>query len=132
MYRIEKVPSGFILTFGGIMSKGEVERWVAESKVALQGKIGGFGVLIDMRNLKPLALDAQEVLKQGQKLYKDAGMQRSAVVLNDPLQTLQFQRIAKTTGIYEWERYIDASKDPDFKQTAIDWLTKGIDPDKQD
>lgn len=57
-------------------------------------------------------------------------MQRSAVVLSNAILTLQFKRIAKETGIYEWERYIDASKNPNWEEIATDWLEKAIDPDK--
>jgi hypothetical protein len=43
---------------------------------------------------------------------------------------MQFRRIGKETGIYEWERYIDASSVADWEKIGIDWLSKGIDPDK--
>ncbi|MGB9500437.1 MAG: hypothetical protein ACKVE4_12015 [Dissulfuribacterales bacterium] len=43
---------------------------------------------------------------------------------------MQFQCIGKETGIYEWERYIDVSSSPDWERIAVDWISKGIDPDK--
>ncbi len=43
---------------------------------------------------------------------------------------MQFKRIAKETGIYEWERYINASATPNWEQAGADWLTKAADPDK--
>ena len=33
------------------------------------------------------------------------------------------------TGIYEWERYIDASKTPKWEEIGIEWLVNNIDPD---
>ena len=66
-----------------------------------------------------------------QKLFKAKGMQRSVVILSSAAIVMQFKRMAKETGIYEWERYIDASKHPDYEKPAVDWLTKGIDPDKE-
>jgi hypothetical protein len=130
MYRIDRVPYGFKLTFGGFMTKEEMGKWVSDSKNALTGKSGSFGVFVDMRTLKPLPQDAQPVMQEGQKLYKQAGLQRSVVVLNDAITTMQFKRIAKETGIYNWERYVDASVTKDFEKVAIDWVTNGIDPDK--
>jgi hypothetical protein len=63
----------------------------------------------------------------GQKLYKEAGMQRSAVVLNSATLTMQFIRLAKASGIYEWERYFDASSDQHWKENAMNWIKTGID-----
>ena len=57
MYKIESVPLGYKLTFEGFIQKDEMERWVADSKKALVGKSGKFGVFVDMRNLKPLLPD---------------------------------------------------------------------------
>ena len=46
-------------------------------------------------------------MQEGQKLFKNAGMERSVVILSTAMVTMQFKRIAKETGIYEWERYIE-------------------------
>jgi hypothetical protein len=43
---------------------------------------------------------------------------------------MQFKRIAKETGIYQWERYIDSNANPTWEQAGVDWLVKGTDPDK--
>jgi hypothetical protein len=83
-----------------------------------------------MRNLKPLPPDAQASMEEGQKLYKQKGMERSVVILNSASLTMQFKRIAKETGIYEWERYVDASKTADWEKVGLDWVKKGVDPDK--
>lgn len=52
------------------------------------------------------------------------------MILSDAITTMQFKRIAKETGIYEWERYINASATPNWEQAGADWLTKAADPDK--
>jgi len=90
---------------------------------------GEFGVFIDMRTLKPILPDTQEFMQQGQKMYKLKGMKRSVVILHSSITTMQFQRIAKETGIYEWERYIDASKTANWEKIGIDWIKSGVDPD---
>ncbi|OEU57610.1 MAG: hypothetical protein BA871_10695 [Desulfuromonadales bacterium C00003096] len=69
-------------------------------------------------------------MQDGQKLYKEKGMVRSVVILDNVITKMQFRRIGKETGIYEWERYIDASSVADWEKIGIDWLSKGIDPDK--
>jgi len=67
---------------------------------------------------------------KGLQLYKGKGMQRSAVILNSTVTTMQFKRLAKESGIYQWERYIDASKTANWTDVAVAWVKDGIDPDK--
>jgi hypothetical protein len=129
MYKIEKTDYGYKLTFGDAISKDEMAKWVEESKTALMSAPAQFGIFVDMRTLQPLSPEVQEVMTQGQKLYKEKGMQRSVVILNDPTVTMQFMRLGKQSGIYQWERYIDASTHSDFEAKGIAWLKDGTDPD---
>ena len=80
--------------------------------------------------MKPLDNDTQNEMVSGQKLYKQKGMERSAVILASAIITSQFKRLAHDSGIYAWERYIDASSHPDWEKIAENWISKGIDPDK--
>ena len=130
MYKIEKNNVGFHLTFGGTMTKDELYHWYAESEAALSAQQGAFGVVVDMRTLSPLPADAQDVMVRGQAMYRSRGMQRSCVILEDAITTIQFMRLAKKSGIYAYERYLDASAYPDWRLRAIDWVEHGIDPTK--
>ena len=130
MYKIEKTPYGFKLTFGGFIQLAEMQNWLEESKKALASAQGKFGIFVDMRTLKPLAPEALKPMKEGQQLYKAKGMERSVVILNDAVTKMQFFRVAKETGIYQWERYIDASATPNWEQVGVDWLVNAKDPDK--
>jgi hypothetical protein len=131
MYGIEKKSFGFKLVFAESIEVDEMKRWVGESKKALAGHIGKFGVLVDMRSLRPLKPEVQAVMVEGQKEFKVKGMERSAVALANSLIALQFKRLAQESGIYAWERYIDCSKDPGWEKTAEEWITKAKDPDKK-
>jgi hypothetical protein len=86
--------------------------------VALAGITGKFGVLVDMRMLKPLKPEAQGVMVEGQRAYKQHEMQRSAVAVANAIIALQFKRLAEESGIYQWERYIDASATAEWKKIA--------------
>ncbi len=130
MYKMEKTPFGFQNTFTGTLAVEDMKKWLEESKLKLTNSSGNFQVLIDMRGLTPLLPNAQAVLEEGQKIFKLRGMERSCVILDGPIITLQFKRIAKKTGIDAFERYIDASNDSDWKKKSILWLTKGIEPEK--
>ena len=129
MYRIEKHNLGFKLTFGGAMSKDEMETWYKEAEKSLMGAKGPFGVIVDMRTLEPLPPDAQATMVKGQGLFRSKGLQRSAVILNNPLVTVQFMRLAKGSGIYAYERYLDASSDAQWQKHADEWVKSGVDPD---
>ncbi|MFA6583420.1 MAG: hypothetical protein WCS77_03900 [Elusimicrobiaceae bacterium] len=131
MYKIDKTSYGFKLTFGGQIEADEMLKWVVDARQKLNGVSGKFGVLVDMRELKPLPLAAQAPMKEGQQAFKTKGMERSVVILKDPTTTLQFKRLAKETGIYAWERYINAGEHLDWEKIAISWITAGTDPDKR-
>ena len=131
MYKIEKRPSGYILTFSGDINVDEMQRWVNDSVKTLTIETSdSFGVIVDMKDLKPLSIEASNIMKQGQKLYKDKGMKRSAVIVNSPKVQEQFKNIAIQSGIYVSERYIDASTASNASQIAIDWVKDGVDPDE--
>jgi len=131
MHRIEKKEFGFQLTFGGDrIEVAEMNQWRQEAQGALAGAGKAFGVLIDMRTLKPGAIqpDAQKVMVEGQGLFKKAGMQRSCVILQSATVTMQFERIARESGIFAFERYVNAAAKPDWEAKAVGWIRNGIDP----
>ncbi|HEX2957077.1 MAG TPA: hypothetical protein VHO70_09590 [Chitinispirillaceae bacterium] len=130
MYKIEKTDYGAKLTFDGFIRQEEMAKWVTESIQFIHSMPSKFGVLVDMRGLKPLSHDAEMEMQKGQKLYKDKGMERSAVILANSVTTMQFKRIAQETGIYQWERYIDSSKVTSWEEVSKNWITKAVDPDK--
>jgi anti-anti-sigma regulatory factor len=128
MHKIEKKTSGYVLTFGGNITAEEMQQWVNESRNALESQQEAFSVIVDMRNLAPLTSDAQRAMVEGQQLYKQKGMTRSAVIVNNAVTAIQFKRLAQQSGIYKWERYIDGSQ-PGFSETALAWVKQGVDPD---
>jgi len=113
------------------MDEDELREWAADSRAALRDSPDEFGVLVDMRDLKLLNDDEQRVMRDGQQHYQDAGMVRSSVILDSAILTLQFRRLAQDSGIYDWERDINAETTDDWHQQAVDWLVDGIDPDYQ-
>ena len=83
-----------------------------------------------MKDLLPLSNDTTGIMISGQKLYKDKGMLRSAVILNNGELTSQFKNLAIQSGIFVTERYIDASVNANPVDTAIGWVKDSLDPDK--
>ena len=130
MYGIEKTDYGYHLTFAGRILEFEMADWVEESREVLNKQRGKFSVFVDMRNLDPIATESQVQMQKGQRLYKQKGMERSVVILENPTLTLQFRRIAKQTGILPLERYIDTSLVKDWEEVALNWIKNGIEPEK--
>ena len=56
-------------------------------------------------------------------------MVRSVVITSDKLTTMQLKRIAKQTGIYKWERYINSDELHQWEEIGLAWIIDGIDPD---
>ena len=128
MYKIDKTDLGFNLTFAGDMTKDEIEKWYTESEQALIGQQSPFGVIIDMRTLAPLPVEAQEVMVRGQSMYRSRGMERSCVILDDAITTIQFMRLARKSGIFKYERYTNASEHRDWLARARNWVRHAIAP----
>ena len=130
MYKIEKTTYGFRITFSGFIRPEEMREWLEESKRKLIRIKKKFYAFIDMRDLEPLTPEAQNAMEEGQRIYQEKGMARSVVILNNHITSMQFERIARDTGIYQWERYIDAGVNPDWEKAGIDWLINENDPSK--
>mgnify|MGYP001544491358 CR=1 FL=1 len=65
MYKIDKIPTGYKLTFGDRIEAPEMQKWADESHQVLKSSPAAFGVVVDMRTLKPLSDEAQVL---GQKI----------------------------------------------------------------
>lgn len=130
MYRIEEQVWGFRLTFAGNMAPVDLTRWLRESERVLANADEEFTVFVDMRTLIPLGREAQEIMQEGQKLYRKSGMVRSVVILSSPVVAAQFRRIGGDTGIGQWERYVDASTVDNWEEVGMNWLEHAVDPDK--
>lgn len=131
MYTIDRKKSGYVLTFSGNINADEMQKWFNESQKKLSTEFSkSFGVIIDMKDLEPLLSEAKTIMVNGQKLYKDKGMDRSAVILNDTKVCLQFKSLAIISGIFKTEKYIDSTVISNPIETAIKWVNEGIDPDK--
>lgn len=129
MYRIEKADYGIRFELSGVIGPEEMAGWLAEFKTSVDNLSGGFCVFVDMRTLKPMSPEAQESVQRGQKYARAKGMIRSVVILNNVVTAFQFRRIAEETGIFLYERYLDAETEPDWEKVGLAWLQEGIDPD---
>jgi hypothetical protein len=129
MYKMEKNGNVFYQTFSDFVTEEELTKWTAESEKALAGMKGQkFYVFADLRKIKPLSPAAGALMSKCQAMYQKAGLERSVVILADAVTSMQFKRLAKQSGIDAFERYIDASTTPNFKEIGLDWLINKKEP----
>jgi hypothetical protein len=130
------VPQSYTTEFGirvyapGYITPKEMRIWFEELKPKVQA-LGGkpFGLLSDIRTQRANPPESQEVLKEALIWLRHQGLTRSVVVLDSMVALIQTLRLSKVAGLYDTERYLDASKEPDWEQKALDWLTRSVDPD---
>lgn len=128
MYHILPTPYGFRIRFAGRMTSDEMAGWALESDRILNHMHGEWGVLVDMRELKPLDRDTALIMAPAQARYRAHGMVRSAVALTGSILKLQFERLAQESGIHAYERYLDVERTPDWEARALRWIQEGMEP----
>lgn len=129
MFKVEKTKYGFKMTIEGFMQADEVQAISKEIMHAVAGRTDGFAGVIDFRNANVMPRESQEMVKQLMVNSKKAGLKRSAVVLANPITTLQLKRLAAESAIKSTERYIDASKVTNWETVAEAWAANGVEPE---
>lgn len=131
MYSIATESWGVLLTFSDKFTLEEAQKYEVEiAKVRARYVGKQWGVIVDSRNLKLMMPGAPEIVKKSQEDGKKTGMVRSCVILSAPLAVMQAKRMSRESGIYDVERFLDGSANANWKQIAMDWVIKGIDPDQ--
>ena len=128
MYSIQRKNYGYLLTFSGIVSPIEMNRWFEDCKKELVHSPDEFVVFVDMRELTPLEPEAMDIITQGQIIFKQSGMIRSVVVVEKPVVNLQFVKISKLSGIHGNERVLDVMTSPNWEEAGLNWILHGIEP----
>jgi hypothetical protein len=129
MERVTLTDYGVDIVFGGPLAREEAEELVEELRRKLPLPGGRFGLLVDSRRMRAYPAAVQAVFKRGLLLCVERGMERSAVVLDSSIATLQAKRLAKETGTLARTRYLDARSHPDWRRLARAWLLDAIEPD---
>lgn len=132
MYKIEKTDYGIKLTFSGFVNAEELTRWAQEVGEVSKPMQKGYCVLLDLRGMAPLSPEACDVMSKVQRRAIKAGMARAALILDNPITSMQFKRLGRQLPIGQIERYIDSTSTPNCEKVATDWLRKGIDPGPTD
>lgn len=128
MYKIERKNFGFKLTFSDFVNSTEINSYIKELKEYLASHNNTFGIMIDMRHMKPLAPDSQQALTDSQKLVANRLTRSATIVQDNAIIKMQFKRLSKQSGVNDTKRFIDASSSTNWERLAEDWITHGIEP----
>jgi len=128
MYAIGPLPCGFQIVFAGEVTTRELLAWLEDVRRHIVAPPKNFGLLLDLRSLAPLSPSATRVLAKGLRLCQERGLGRTAVVVLSRSTQLEFTRLAKESGIYQWERYLSVEDTPDWHGRGVAWISQGIDP----
>ena len=121
-------PFGYRTTISSPFSPAEATQWFADVKRAV-GAPHKFGQLVDLRGQKLASDETNQIVQDAMKWVRTQGMERSAVVVANAITKMQIVRLAKEVGMYAYERYFDASADPQWEAKAKAWIEHGTDPD---
>ena len=110
------------------MSAAEIREFLTEFDRASSEIDGPFCVFVDMRTLVPMDREGVATMVEVQRIARERGMERSAVITTNPATIQQFKRIAGDSGIHRTERYINANLYSAWEQISLDWLLHGVEP----
>lgn len=130
MYKIEKKFYGYRLTFQGFILRKEMNAWYEDSVKSLKDAPESYGLLADLRKMKTLPAESQDILEKGQRLYIGKGLVRSAVITEESIIAVQFKRISQNNepGFYEEKRFLNATSDPNWEEHALAWIVEAKEP----
>ena len=127
MYKIERQNYGVKLTFAGFIDPEEMQAYKDEFKTMLDLLPSKFGLLGDMRNMKPLPPESQAILSAHPE-WTTGRIVRSATIFDSALVKMQTRRLSKEWKQGEAKRYIDASEEANREAKAEQWIVDGTEP----
>ncbi|OUD08282.1 hypothetical protein BVC71_14005 [Marivivens niveibacter] len=114
--------------FTGVVDADQVRDWYATLDLTNEATSGGIYAFIDYSQLKSITKKAMDLIVDVQRDARDAGLVRVAVVVNSGMLQLQTERLARSSAIYNVERYISSDRTPNWEDVAKAWLIHGIEP----
>ena len=128
MYEIIEKERYIVLRFSGYVGAQEMRDWLSQTQTAMASANPAPFVMVDLRDMAVLPKEAVPLMEKAQRAANKSGLVRSVIIVKSAILQMQFERIAKGTGIYEKERYISAETNPNWERAAEAWLLSGVEP----
>lgn len=129
MHEVKETEYGLYVEVTGLVSLDQSIVIMAEMRQIFESRETGICVFANLQKMDLLTEETQAVLLKIQRHCVNSGVKRVAVILGNATVAHQFKRLSLESGIYDYERYLDASSDPDWETKGLKWITEGIDPD---
>ncbi|MEZ3117498.1 hypothetical protein RYH80_16405 [Halobaculum sp. MBLA0147] len=126
MYEVTETEYGFELTVDGTPDTDQIDSLIASAREAADSTTGSFGVVADFRDLTVFPQEAADELEELMRYCDDAGMERSATVVDAATTKMQLDRLVENSGIDD--RIVDASDTADPLSVAEAWAVDGVEP----
>ncbi len=128
MYKIEQKDYGVKITFAGFIQEEEMLAYKKEFRTVLDALPEKFGLLSDMREMKPMPPESQKIFNANPELVTTR-LTRTATIVNSALVKMQSKRMVEEWKVSDSKRYIDASKTADWEAVAVGWIVNGVEPE---
>lgn len=128
MYEISQTQGYVRISFTGRIGLEEMKEWLNEMRTAMSQPNPNGLIMVDLREMAVLPKEAAAILESAQRAGNKSGLKRSAVIVKSAIIQMQFERIAKLTGIYTKERYFSADTNPNWEKAAEAWILQGKEP----
>ena len=128
MYEFSQQQGYIKLTFKGHIGEEEMREWMEGTLASFDQPNHPRHVMVDLREMIVLPKQALPTLETVQRKALASGMIRSALIVKSAIIQMQFERVAKATGIFAKERYFSAETAPNWEKAAEAWILHGTEP----
>ena len=128
MHEITKEKYGVKIVVAGLISDDEVESAISELKNIFMQMKGEYCAIVDIRDCKAVTEKGQKIISEAMMFSRESEILRSAIIVSNPVAAAQYRRMAIESGIYNRQRYIEASVFENWEELALDWINNGVDP----
>lgn len=129
MYEVKETEYGLYLRIIGEVSLDESKAILSEVRVIFERRETGICAFADLQKMELLSLETQAVCVEIQKMLIELGVKRVVTMLGNATVAHQFKRLSLQSGLFDFDRYIDVSINPDWEEIGLRWMNDGIDPD---
>lgn len=130
MIDIERTSYGFRLTLAGKVTIEQATQMKVEVAALVATFKPPFGIVADTREVIPLAPAVKNLFLEAELIAKEAGLDRSAVVIQSPVVKSQAEQLSFLSQINSTQRIINAFTTVNWEEVALAWVVDGIEPSR--
>jgi hypothetical protein len=127
-YFIEKTDYGLYIKFSGQLCKYSIKDWFIDIKLT-KGAKKNFGLILDLRGVKPICHDTARILTYGRAYLHGHGLNRVVIVYDTSATIIELMRLFVELGCDpNSEKHISSTMNSNWQEQAVNWIKYGIEP----